>query len=125
MFLYDEKRVKNLRDKAVAPFICYDEFYLYFYRFLKSEKGSIESLFGNAWEYAFRNIHPSISKDELIVGKSDYRLTEDEQKEYDLYKDTLVRQYAYWEGQDSHMAVDFELVLEKGIDGILSDIDVY
>ncbi|MBQ4157632.1 MAG: hypothetical protein IJD86_05790 [Clostridia bacterium] len=125
MFLYDEKRVKNLRDKAVAPFICYDEFYLYFYRYLKSEKGSIESLFGNAWEYAFRNIHPSISKDELIVGKSDYRLTEDEQKEYDLYKDTLVRQYAYWEGQDSHMAVDFELVLEKGIDGILSDIDVY
>ena len=125
MFLYDEKRVKNLRDKAVAPFICYDEFYLYFYRYLKSEKGSIESLFGNAWEYAFRNIHPSISKDELIVGKSDYRLTEDEQKEYDLYKDTVFKQYAYWEGQDSHMAVDFELVLNKGIDGILKDIDVY
>ncbi|MBR3927992.1 MAG: hypothetical protein IKJ65_03195 [Clostridia bacterium] len=124
MFSYDEKRIRFLREKAVSPYICYDEFYLYFYRFLKTAEGTLEKKLSEAWAYAFENITPSIGEKELIVGKCDYRLTPSEQAEYDEYKKTIVNDYALMCGQDSHMAIDYDLVLHHGIEGILEKIDM-
>lgn len=123
MFSYDENRIRFLREKAVSPCICYDEFYLHFYRYMKNAEGSLEKRLSDAWAYAFKHVHPSISENELIVGKCDYRLSESEQAEYDLLKKTIINDYALMCGQDSHMAVDYEMVLSLGIEGILKKID--
>jgi len=122
MFSYDQNRIRLLREKAVSPYICYDEFYLHFYRFIKNASGSLEKRLSDAWAYAFKNVHPSISENELIVGKCDYHLSESEQAEYDLLKKTVVNDYAYMCGQDSHMAIDYELLLSQGIEGVLDRI---
>ncbi|MBQ2434021.1 MAG: hypothetical protein II266_06280, partial [Clostridia bacterium] len=123
MFSFDESRIRFLREKAVSPYICYDEFYLHFFRFIKNADGSLEKRLSDAWAYAFRHVHPSISENELIVGKCDYRLSESEQAEYDLLKETVIDDYALMCGQDSHMAIDYEMVLSLGIEGILNKIN--
>ncbi len=125
MFSYDENRIRLLREKAVSPYICYDEFYLHFYRFLKNAEGSLEKRLSDSWAYAFGHVHPSVSENELIVGKCDYRLSESEQAEYDLLKKTIIDDYALMCGQDSHMAIDYEMVLSLGIEGVLKKIDAY
>lgn len=123
MFPYEKSRIQSLREKAVSPFICYDEFYLYFYRFLQTAEGTLESKLSRAWAYAFKNLRPSISENELIVGKCDYRLTDPEKAEYEELKKTIVDDYALMCGQDSHMAIDYDMVLNLGIEGILAKID--
>ena len=72
-------------------------------------------------------LSPCISDGELIVGKRDIPLCPDKQQEWqDIYKPIAQsRRNRAGDGQDSHMAIDYELILSKGIIGIIQTIDEY
>lgn len=73
--------------------------------------------------YMLKNTVPHITKGELIVGQPDLReFTHEEQAQYDQYM------YAYrfvpenW-GRKDHLALDYGLLLDKGILGMLQIIE--
>ena len=77
-------RIEKLRLFNLDSAICYDEFFYNFYKFC-SQKDVLNDtkLYGDAFYFAFSQITPNISEDELIVGKSTCRLSCDAQKEWD------------------------------------------
>jgi formate C-acetyltransferase len=81
---------------------------------------------GYAKKYLLSNALPVIDKDELIVGKYSCRqLTKEEQAEFELLKNYGSAARERYDGQASHMAVDYERLLKRGIKGVLADIDEY
>ena len=125
MNAFASTRIEKLRERAIDPVICYDEFYLHFYRCLSQSEGCFEHRIGQAWAYAFEHMTPVIDEDELIVGKASGRLTGDRQQEWLALRNGIARDYETSYGQDSHMAVDYESVLREGICGILDRIGRY
>jgi len=79
---------------------------------------------------AFTSVAPNISDDELIVGKFSNSMTDAEIKEWqDKYKE-FQRSYLYdvgktIHGPSSHMSIDYELVLSKGLNGVIDRIESY
>ncbi len=119
-------RIENLRRAALNGGLVGDEFYYYFYK--KYEELSNleeEARYAEAFCDAFAQLPSSISDGELIVGKCCSGLTGEKQQDWEQN----FRQKAYervWKaggGQDSHMAIDYELVLSKGLNGIIAEID--
>ncbi len=121
MFDYDRERIENLRLPAIDPYISYEDIYIYFYRKFAENYALMhfEKRYGDAFLFAFSNALPSIDDGELIVGKSDRKLTDEEQTEWDMLKKYTVPMIALSRGQDSHMTVDYELLLQSGIAGVL------
>ncbi len=115
------ERIGLLRREALDPVIDLGEFYYAFCDFyfahesLSPERRYAESLF-----YAFSRITPSISEGELIVGKCDLPLPEEKRR---ILEDTLLpRLRAHLgdalQGQNSHMAADYDLLLREGTSGV-------
>ena len=125
MNAYDMMRIQRLRDAAVEPYINYDEFCLHFYRKLSEAEGAFEARYAQACAYAFEHTTPVIGEDELIVGRPAYRMSDAEQAEWQRLREGIVEEYAYLRGQDSHMAIDYELLLREGVKGIVARIDGY
>ena len=118
----NKARIKMLRDKAVQPVISYDPFRLRFWeRYLQHMDQPIETRYVNAYTAAFAEEQPVIDEGELIVGKASILLDKEAQRRWE---ELLPRTYEVspMVGQDSHMAVDFELLLHKGVTGVLEDI---
>ena len=118
----NRERIQLLRDKAVRPVISYDHFRLRFWEnYLENMDRSMETRYAEAYAAAMAAEQPVIEDGELIVGKANIPLNEEEQHRWE---ELLPRTYEACPmvGQDSHMAVDFELLLKKGISGILKDI---
>lgn len=123
MDTYNKNRITRLRDRAVTPAIHYESFYLYFYRDFSQSPDSIpfEERYGKAMSYAFAHVPLCLDEDELIVGKAALPLTDPEKKEWESLQDT-VQKWGVFCGQDSHMAVDYELLLSEGLEGIKTQI---
>ena len=120
------KRIEALRAKALTHRPRIDEFFYRFYRVYGEYCERIdEDLYANALSEALGALTPDISDGELIVGKIGNFLTESEQKQWDeKYRDVARRACrAAGGGQDSHMAIDYELLLSEGIYGIIRRID--
>ena len=120
------KRIKTLRDAAITPVRKDTDFRLYFFEKYEelSDKPYWERYAG-AYIHAFSNLKPTISEGELIVGKSTRELSEEEAARWEEHTSAYAENvYAGLQvGQDSHMAIDYELLLTKGIKGIIADID--
>lgn len=102
------------------------EFYTLFYKeYEKTSDLSKEEHYAKAFYYAFTNLTPAISDGELIVGNRDISLSAEIQKEWDekYYQITLNHRNQVFFGQDSHMAIDYPLILSKGLEGIIQEID--
>ena len=119
-------RIEKLRKEVFLKSSFSDYYYYLFYK----EYDRIASLpeedrYVEAFYSAFSNLTPSISEGELIVGKRDVPMSAEEQTEWDnAYKNiALNRKNKAGGGQDSHMAIDYELVLTVGINGIVERID--
>ncbi len=117
-------RIERLRKEAVRPVIGYGRFYLDFYEKFVSADPSLplEERYAAAYVPAFDALEPEIGEDELIVGRATAVLDEAErQREREAYE----KASALYEtrGQDSHMTVDYPLLLREGISGILERID--
>ena len=122
------KRIETLRAKALSHKPCTDEFYYRFYRaYGEYGKAVHEERYANAFSAAFSALTPDISDGELIVGKIGSFLTELEQADWEQIYRPIARQAcrAAGGGQDSHMAIDYELLLSEGICGILDRIEAY
>lgn len=121
MCVYDRERIEKLRLPAIDPYISYEDIYINFYRRFAENNALMhfEKRYADAYLYAFSNAVPSIDDGELIVGKSNRKLTSEEQAEWDVLKKYTVPMIALSRGQDSHLTVDYELLLGSGIIGVL------
>lgn len=122
------ERIEFLRKRVFEDLNFSNEFYYLFYKNYEQHADLIEEeRYAEAFDYAFSNLSPSITEGELIVGKRDIPLSAEAQQEWDnkykLIADT--RSENAGTGQDSHMAIDYELLLSKGINGIIESIDEY
>lgn len=124
------ERIEKLRDRAFADarFNADIEFYnLFFKRYDKYSSLSTEERYADAFYYAFTNLTPAIFEDELIVGNSAITLSNEIREEWE--KNTEAIAYSYRDkvfcGQDSHMAIDYQLILSNGINGIIEKINFY
>ena len=115
------ERIRRLRDRAVSPKICYHEFWLNFYRVYDGNN------YGDAFYHAMDALTPVIEDDELIVGRTVPCLSPEDAAEWETRVKPVAQQYSWkaGSGQDSHMAVDYDLLLREGIDGILAKIAAY
>ncbi len=122
------ERITTLRNLALENTVCYDEF---FYRFHKSyannQSGTRAERYADAFYNALMELTPSISEGELIVGRCGNNFSAQEENEWlNKYKELTAETAKITGGvQDSHMAIDYDLLLNKGIDGILEKIDQY
>lgn len=121
-------RIEFLRQKALAKDCSSKEFYYLFYKayFSLSDLQEYER-YAAAFYSAFSNLTPSISDGELVVGKCDIPLDPDEEREWqETYKPMAEKHCGpTGVGQDSHMAIDYEILLSIGINGIINKINVY
>ena len=85
-------RVERLRDAAVEPFICYDEFHLYFYEqwAQNAALGSMEKRYADALTHAIDHLTPVIEPEEMIVGRAAHRLSEQEQETWQTLRREIV-----------------------------------
>ena len=125
MFAYDKQRIEKLRNKAVEPIICYDAFYLAFFERLAQNEylGSAESRYADAYRCAFDSLPPEIDEDELIVGKCSQPLSDEAAARWRELRASQADPLDICFGQDSHMTVDYELLLREGICGIVRKIE--
>ncbi len=123
MRLSDKKRLQQLREQAVRPVICYDHFRLRFWEYyLACGCLSQEERYGAAYAVAMQAEQPVIDEGELIVGKASIRLSEDEARRWRKIR-LEAENSCPMVGQDSHMSIDYELLLRQGISGIMEEIN--
>lgn len=119
-------RIEYLRTKVPADLIDRDELYFWFYECYVNSKGeTMEDRYAEAFYHAFSHLTPCIADGELIVGRVENHLSEAQQHLYDTRYELVSDEFweKYGQGQASHMAIDYELVLQKGITGILKTLE--
>lgn len=121
-------RIEYLRSLAVRPFIERDHFPYHFYKIYKDSTKTIqEERYAEAYDYAMTMLPTPIADGELIVGNRSEALEDEKRREWE----EIYRPYAAENvtskilGQDSHMAIDYDLVLNCGLLGICKKIDGY
>lgn len=122
------KRIEKLRCAALSHEHCKDEFYYLFYKRYSSIEGVSEyERYADAFYYAFSNLSPSISDGELIVGELKGALSGSESEEWEKsYKHIAQERCAMaGGGQDSHMAIDYSLLLSRGVGGVIDTVEQY
>jgi len=121
-------RIERLREIALEwPHNKNELYYRFYKRYHEyAEMGEYER-YAEAFYACFAGLTPHISDGELIVGEAVDSMTEAERAEWNETYRAIAedRCRKAGGGQDSHMAVDYELLLQKGICGILADIDGY
>ena len=122
---YDKQRIEFLRLGAFGCKFDYGEFDYLFLRSLK-ERGRDRAYalrVGDAVYDMYANAEVFIGERELIVGRIACRdFTESERTEYGLLREYAARTAPAMPGQASHMTIDYDLLLNKGALGIISDI---
>ncbi len=120
------ERLKALRDEALNFRHSGDEFFYHFYKKYGESTGDTDyAKYADAFYYALSNLTPNISSGELIVGKFKNNLTDTEKNEWQTVYRPIAEERVRIDGggQDSHMAIDYELLLSQGIGGIISKIE--
>ena len=121
-------RIERLRENSVRVSTCYEEFAGYFFEYIAD--GGLEygyESYGDAYIYACSKVSVNISEDELIVGKPLAGFTEEAAKVWSEKGDPAPgrRKANEMGGQDSHMAIDYDTLLECGVKGIIARIEGY
>ncbi len=122
------QRIEHLRQLALHRTFCFDTFFYLFYRnYANSDRVSEYERYADAFSAAFSELPASISEGELIVGEINSPPTGRDLEEWETVYRPLATERCRLAGggQDSHMAVDYDLLLTCGIDGIMKKIDRY
>ncbi len=122
------ERIEKLRLQALEPNVGVEEFLYFFYkRYSDIAETDTAENYASAFSFAFSNLTPSISEGELIVGKRSPLLSPDAISEWQNEYSDIAKAASSnaGGGQDSHMAIDYELVLHCGLNGIIAKIDEY
>lgn len=121
-------RIETLRQIALQYVHCNSEFFYKFYKkYCELHDAPETKRYADSFFYAFSNLTPNISDGELVVGETRNNMTAAEQEEWErIYRKIAIeRGEQAGGGQDSHMAIDYELVLSRGLRGISADIEKY
>ncbi len=121
------ERIEALRQHALECKPNHNEWRFLFQRALLESYDSETHTgcrYGLAVKTMLANVEPVIGENELIVGKPSGRsLTPEEDEQWQNILEYAVPGRPRMDGQASHMAVDYELLLEKGAEGIMEHID--
>lgn len=119
-------RIEKLREMALGHSHINVEFLYRFYKqYSENKNGSDYLRYADALSFALSNLTPNISEGELIVGEIKDRLNDSERKEWETTYEKIAidRRQLAGAGQDSHMAIDYELLLSCGLRGIIGLIE--
>lgn len=121
---YDAERIARLRQKALDGTVSYDEFFLNFYDRFAENADLIfrEHRYADAYRYACEQVRVCIDEDELIVGRMLPAKDEEEKKAWRSRINDVAKNVFPVCGQESHMTVDYELLLQKGVGGVLQQV---
>ena len=122
---YDRERIDALREPAVQKTVNYREFILHFYRDLMASywQKPFVLRYADALYASFDRTEPVIGDGELIVGRIvDREFSQEEEAEWKKIQEYAMAAGPSPFGQDSHMTVDYERLLEKGTSGIRREI---
>lgn len=122
------ERIESLRKLPFEEGVFSDRFFYLFHKEYERLRDLNEwERYGKAFYAAFAGQTPSISRGELIVGKRDVPFTPEEKAEWEqvIFPIANARRIRAGQGQDSHMTVDYDLLLKCGIDGVIQKIDGY
>lgn len=120
------ERIEKLREAALCHVHDNSEFFYLFHKQYGVSEGRTDyQKYADAFFFAFSHLTPRISAGELIVGKTGGGFDGAERAEWESTYRALAeeRSRAAGAGQGSHMAIDYELLLTHGIDGIVARID--
>ena len=119
-------RIEFLRDKALNLCMSDEFYYLFFTKYEKlTDMPEIER-YAEAFDYMFSNLAPVIFPGELIVGNRCGPMSQQMNDEWESkYRAQALEKAKLSYGQDSHMTIDYDLLLSKGINGIIQSIDEY
>ena len=119
------KRIEALRREALDPDINRDEFFYNFFRRYDDDGAPDYEVYADAFYNAFDMLTPVISEGELILGKCGATLDAENFEEWNNKYRAHARAINSrgGAGQHSHMAIDYELVLACGLNGIIGQID--
>ena len=121
-------RIEKLRQAALAHTHVNDEFFYRFYKRCGKIEGDLDfEKYADAFYSAFSELTPHISDGELIVGETANTLSDSQKAEWEsTCKPIAVASCKNaGGGQDSHMAIDYGLLLSCGINGIIGIIEKY
>ncbi len=115
-------RINLLREKALNADTSFGKFYFAFFSEYLNDKKPQYKNYKISYRKAFESFSPVIDEGELIVGKPDINF--EQKAQWEALKEKIVeKDIIPMCGQDSHMTVDLDLVLEKGLLGIISDTE--
>jgi formate C-acetyltransferase len=122
---YDKPRIDRLRDRVFEYGHDYSEFNYLFYKSLKEkDRGRPYALrVGEAVYDMFDQAAPLILEGELIAGRIANRpFSPEEEREWRLLREYAVQTAPALYGQASHMTIDYELLLNRGAEGLMAEI---
>ena len=126
-------RILNLREyylnnspmsvnRDLTPWHCHRTRLLYLEGYAKADwykASTLRMRFSLAERYLLSNMKPVIIKGELITGQPDLHPFTEEEKAKFWEHERKSHMMPVKRGRDSHLAMDYELLLKEGIDGIL------
>ncbi len=119
-------RIETLRITALEQNCLSEEFYYLFYKAYSQYSALSETeRYSEAYYTAFSTLTPVIAEGELIVGSRNLPMSAAAEQEWKAVYLPIAKERRCLQGQDSHMAIDYELLLSKGVDGILLQIESY
>ena len=119
-------RIEKLRQIALDFKFEPEEFHYWFFKkYNESNEQSEYSRYAEAFYYAFSLLSPNITDGELIVGEIVNNLNDSCRKDWDEKIKQIANERRVLVGQDSHMSIDYDLLLSCGIKGIIEKIDKY
>jgi formate C-acetyltransferase len=123
---YDKARIDWLRGEVFEYGHDYDEFAYFFYKSLKErDRDRAYALrVGDAVYDMYDHAAPLITGGELIVGRIANRsFSPEEEAEWRRLREYALQTAPALNGQASHMTIDYDLLLDRGIEGISAGIE--
>lgn len=120
-YLNNSQMVLN---RDLVPWKCHKSLYLYVEGWVNNALAPTVRLRRSLAEaYMLKNMKPVICNKELIVGQPDFSPFEgDEQIQFEEYNKIYMEGMPPIKGRADHLALDYEKLLEKGIEGVIEEI---
>ena len=120
-YLNNSQMVLN---RGLGPWKCHKSLYLYIEGWINNaHMPTVRLRRSMAEAYMLKNMVPVICEKELIVGQPDFSpFTSEELLKYEEYTKLGKEGMPRVKGRADHMALDYEKLLKKGIEGVIEEI---